>query len=44
MTKKIEDYELFPEDEGSDKNKILWNKWRDRWKSKNENLFDFELL
>ena len=43
MTKKVEDYELFPESEGSDKNKILWNKWRDRWKSKNENLFEIDL-
>ena len=42
MTKRVEDYELFPEAEGSEQNKILWDKWRDRWKSKNKNLFEID--
>ena len=42
MRKKVEDYELFPESEGTEKQIILWNKWRDKWKHKNKNLFDID--
>ena len=40
MTKKLEDYELTPESEGSDKNKTIWAKWRARWEKANEKLFE----
>ena len=40
MTKKLEDYELMPESEGSDKNKTIWAKWRARWEKANEQLFE----
>ena len=40
MTKKLEDYELTPESEGSDKNKTIWAKLRARWEKANEKLFE----
>ena len=40
MTKKLEDYELQPESEVSDKNKTIWAKWRARWEKANEKLFE----
>ena len=39
MTKKLEDYELMPESEVSDKNKTIYAKWREKWKKANEELF-----
>ncbi len=40
MTKKLEDYELMPESEVSDKNKTIYAKWRDRWSKSNEKMFE----
>ena len=40
MTKKIEDYELIPESEVSDKNKTIYAKWREKWKKANEEFFE----
>ena len=40
MTKKLEDYELMPESEVSDKNKTIYAKWREKWKKANEELFE----
>ena len=40
MTKKLEDYELIPESEVSDKNKTIYAKWRDRWSKSNEKMFE----
>ena len=40
MTKKIEDYELMPESEVSDKNKNIYEKWRNKWRKANEELFE----
>jgi len=40
MTKKLEEYELTPESEGSDKNKTIWAKWRAKWKKANESMFE----
>ena len=40
MTKKLEDYELMPESEVSDKNKTIYAKWREKWKRANEELFE----
>ena len=40
MTKKIEDYELIPESEVSDKNKTIYEKWRNKWRRANEELFE----
>ena len=31
---------MFPESEGTEKQIILWNKWRDKWKLKNKALLD----
>ena len=42
MRKKVEDYELFPESEGTENQIILWNKWRDKWKHKNKELLDID--
>ena len=41
MTKRAEDYELFPESEGTEHQTILWNKWRNTWKNNNK---DFLLI
>ena len=40
MTKELEDYELIPESEVSDKNKTIYAKWREKWKKANEELFE----
>ena len=40
MTKKLEDYELIPESEVSDKNKTIYEKWRDKWSKSNEKMFE----
>ena len=40
MTKKLEDYELIPESDVSDKNKTIYAKWREKWKKANEELFE----
>ena len=40
MTKKLEDYELMPESEVSDKNKNIYEKWRNKWRKANEELFE----
>ena len=40
MRKKLEDYELFPESEGSEKKQILWNKWREGFKKNNKEWFN----
>ena len=40
MTKKLEDYELIPESEVSDKNKTIYEKWRNKWRKANEEFFE----
>ena len=40
MTKKIEDYELIPESEVSDKNKTIYAKWREKWKKANQEFLE----
>ena len=40
MTKKLEDYELIPETEVSDKNKTIYEKWRNKWRKANEEFFE----
>ena len=40
MSKKVEDYELPPESEASDKNKVIWEKWRNKQRAAKKELFD----
>ena len=40
MSKREEDYELIPESETSDKNKVIYEKWRNKWRTAKKEFFE----